>query len=46
MSDKLIIILLIFYAVILMFSIAEGHWARVEYWIGAILIVHATLRLR
>ncbi len=29
MSDKLIVCLLVFYGVILLFSIKEGNWARV-----------------
>ena len=46
MSTNLIYLLLVFYGVILVVSAIEGNWGRVEYWIGALLIVHATMRIK
>ncbi len=46
MSDKLIIILIGFYAVILVISAIEKNWIRCLYWLGAILIIIASMRMR
>ena len=46
LSSLLIKILLVEYVVIMGVCIFEGNWIRMEYWIGAILIVHATLKMR
>ena len=46
MSDKIILILLITYFVILVVSIFEKNYTRAEYWLGAMLIIHATMKLK
>lgn len=43
MSSILVKSLLVFYLIILIFCLIEHRWAMAEYWIGALLIVHATL---
>lgn len=46
LSSLFIKILLLEYIVIMIICLYEHNWVRVEYWLGALLIVHATLRLK
>ena len=46
MSTNLIYILLVFYLVILIASLWEKNYMRALYWLGAMLIVVATMRIR
>jgi hypothetical protein len=46
MSNTLIIILIIFYVVILAVSLWEHNYWRALYWLSAIGIVVATMRVR
>ncbi len=45
MSSNLMKFLLIIYGAICVASLFEKNWTRLEYWVGAALIVHATLRM-
>lgn len=44
MSNKLILGLLVIYFIIAIVSLFEKNYTKLEYWIGAILIVHSTLK--
>ena len=46
MGDKLTVLLLVFYVLIVIAYLYDGKWWKALYWVGAILISIAILKMK